>query len=112
MTPFASVAMLEKLALLKIALCRAPAFSSTSSACLGIASPVLSETPIRVLVSSSPLVNGVSPGSLCLPRLADQLRGFKTALRAALQLSFGVEIGCTASEGSARRQQTMSSFYR
>src|SRR5450756_2424099 len=30
MTPFASVAMLEKLALLKIALCRAPALSSAS----------------------------------------------------------------------------------
>src|SRR4029450_4270556 len=33
MTPFESVAMLEKLALLKIARCRAPAFRSTSSAC-------------------------------------------------------------------------------
>src|SRR4029450_5841321 len=33
MTPFASVAMLEKLALLKIARCRAPALSSASSAC-------------------------------------------------------------------------------
>src|ERR1035441_534692 len=31
MTPFASVAILEKLALLKIALCSAPAFSSASS---------------------------------------------------------------------------------
>src|ERR1700730_2473536 len=30
MTPFASVAMLEKLALLKIALCKAPAFSRAS----------------------------------------------------------------------------------
>jgi hypothetical protein len=30
MTPFASVAMLEKLALLKIALCNAPAFSRAS----------------------------------------------------------------------------------
>src|SRR5471032_845661 len=34
MTPFASVAMLEKLALLKIALCSAPAFSNAASACL------------------------------------------------------------------------------
>ena len=34
MTPFASVAMLEKLALLKMALCRAPARRSASSACL------------------------------------------------------------------------------
>ena len=33
-TPLASVAMLEKLALLKIALCKAPALSSASSACL------------------------------------------------------------------------------
>src|SRR5450759_3783145 len=33
MTPFASVAILEKLALLKIALCRAPALSNASSAC-------------------------------------------------------------------------------
>jgi hypothetical protein len=32
MTPLASVAMLEKLALLKIALCSAPAVSSTSEA--------------------------------------------------------------------------------
>ncbi len=32
MTPFSSVAMLEKLALLKIALCNAPALSSASSA--------------------------------------------------------------------------------
>ena len=31
MTPFASVAMLEKLALLKIAFCKAPVFSRASS---------------------------------------------------------------------------------
>src|ERR1700682_3081375 len=61
MTPVASVAMLEKLALLKIALCRAPAFRSTSSACFGMASPVLSETRIRVLVPSSPRVKVVLP---------------------------------------------------
>src|SRR5260221_261286 len=48
--------MLEKLALLKIARCRAPAFSSTSSACLReVTSPEPSETPIRVLVTSFPL---------------------------------------------------------
>src|SRR6478735_9243538 len=52
MTPFASVAMLEKLALLKIAFCRAPAFKSTSSACLReVTSPAQSETS-RVLVTS------------------------------------------------------------
>jgi hypothetical protein len=33
-TPLASVAMLEKFALLKIARCSAPALSSASSACL------------------------------------------------------------------------------
>src|SRR5260370_11787157 len=54
MTPFASVAMLEKLALLKIALCRAPAFSSTSSAWLYTAFSMLSESPIRVLVLQRP----------------------------------------------------------
>src|SRR6476619_5357346 len=55
-TPFASVAMLEKLALLKIARCRAPALSSASSACWReITSQAPSETPIRVLVTSFPL---------------------------------------------------------
>jgi len=34
MTPFAFVAMLEKLALLKIAFCKAPAFNNASSASL------------------------------------------------------------------------------
>jgi hypothetical protein len=39
MTPLASVAMLEKLALLKIALCRAPASTIDSSVCPGAALP-------------------------------------------------------------------------
>src|SRR6202045_1425764 len=65
MTPFASGAMLEKLALLKIAFCRAPAFSSTSSACLGeLTSPAPSETPIRVLVTSFPLAMVFASGNL------------------------------------------------
>jgi hypothetical protein len=34
MTPWASVAMLEKLALLKMARCRAPALSRAASACV------------------------------------------------------------------------------
>ena len=59
MTPFASVAMLEKLALLKIALCRAPAFSSVSSACLRAVLSVPSGTPIRVLASETrPFLQG------------------------------------------------------
>jgi hypothetical protein len=49
-TPFASVAMLEKLALLKIALCRAPAWSSASSACLRVEWSAASETSISVSV--------------------------------------------------------------
>src|ERR1700694_2952574 len=62
MTPFASVAMLEKLALLKIALCRAPAFRSTSSACLRkVTSPARSKTPILVLVASFPLAMVLPP---------------------------------------------------
>src|SRR4030088_2532117 len=40
MTPLASVAMLEKLALLKIARCRAPALSSTSSASAMVLGPM------------------------------------------------------------------------
>src|SRR3569623_1788947 len=42
MTPFASVAMLEKLALLKIALCSAPV-PSPSAACMGHLSPFVAE---------------------------------------------------------------------
>ena len=50
MTPFASVAMLEKLALLKIALCRAPAFSSASSACLRTAAPPAGPATVRLVL--------------------------------------------------------------
>src|SRR6476620_1945214 len=65
MTPFASVAILEKLALLKIAFCRAPAFSSTSSACLReVTSPAPPVTPIRVLVTSFPLAMVLPSGNL------------------------------------------------
>src|SRR5665647_2771841 len=56
MTPFASVAMHEKLALLKIARCRAPALSSASSACLRAVLSVPQDTPIRALASSFTLV--------------------------------------------------------
>src|ERR1700694_6312193 len=58
MTPFASVAMLEKLALLKIARCRAPAFSSTSSACWRKIAPAPLDTPFLDLVASFPLAMG------------------------------------------------------
>src|SRR5689334_13696859 len=60
MTPFASVAMLEKLALLKIARWRAPAFSNTSSACLRrVTSPAISETPI--VLESVPIAMALPP---------------------------------------------------
>src|SRR5450755_4526743 len=52
MTPLASVAMLEKLALLKIARWSAPAFSSASSACpCKLTSAALLGGPLFVLVA-------------------------------------------------------------
>src|SRR6266511_6233771 len=64
--------MLEKLALLKIAFCSAPAFSSTSSACLReVTSPAPSETPIRVLVTSFPLAMVLPSGNLYCPVRTD-----------------------------------------
>src|ERR1019366_5349648 len=77
MTPLASVAMLEKLALLKIALCRAPALSSVSSACWRAVLLVPSETPIRVLVSSFPLVIVLPPVTCTRRHLADRSRNLK-----------------------------------
>src|SRR5476651_1413441 len=100
MTPLASVAMLEKLALLKIALCRAPALSSVSSACWRAVLVVPSETPIRVLVSSFPLFIVLPPVTCTRPHLADRSRGFKITLRAVLQQSFGADIARTAYERS------------
>src|SRR5688572_30164515 len=49
MTPLASVAMLEKFALLKIARCRAPALSSVSSACILEVASAPSTGAFRVL---------------------------------------------------------------
>jgi len=61
MTPFASVAMLEKLALLKIARCSAPALSSASSARLRAVLSVTSKPSICVLVSTFLLVMVLPP---------------------------------------------------
>src|ERR1700687_2281862 len=73
MTPFASVAMLEKLALLKIARCGAPALSSAASACLRKVPPAPLETPILVLVASLAMV---------LPPVTDaRSRGTRLGLR-------------------------------
>src|SRR3954447_4150095 len=48
MTPFSSVAMLEKFALLKIAFCKAPAFSRTSSR----------RTSVTIFMAGGTLVGG------------------------------------------------------
>src|SRR6476619_1642390 len=56
MTPFSSVAMLEKLALLKIAFCSAPVFSRA-------ASRPTSVTPSAAAVSMAPTVSSEMAGS-------------------------------------------------
>jgi hypothetical protein len=61
MTPLASVAMLEKLALLKIALCRAPAWSSASSASLRAVLSAALVMPIRVLLLRLPMLMLLPP---------------------------------------------------
>src|ERR1035441_10860953 len=112
MTPLARVAMLEKLALLKIALCRAPALSSASSACWRAVLSEPAEIPIRVLVTSFRVVIVLPPVTCTRPHLADRSREFKITLRAVLQQSFGADIARTAYEGSVRLQQTELSFCR
>src|ERR1039458_6185235 len=98
MTPFASVAMLEKLALLKIARCRAPALSSASSACLrAVTSLAPSETPIRVVVTFVRLVM-VLPGNLYSFHLADRLHDFTITLRACLQQSLRADVACKVAQ--------------
>src|SRR5665213_1488110 len=76
MTPFASVAMLEKLALLKIALCRAPALSSASSVCLRTALPGPPVGPAGVFVPCSCLAM-LAPRLLVLAPIGEQLWQFK-----------------------------------
>src|SRR5476649_1546648 len=112
MTPFASVAMLEKLALLKIARCRAaPALSNASSGCLGAVLSVPPVTSIRVLITSFPLVMAL-PGTFYSSNLADRLRGLKIMLRASPQQSPGADVAYTAYEGSGRLQQRKFSSCR
>src|ERR1700685_4516726 len=68
MTPFSSVAMLEKLALLKIALCNAPALSSASSARLrGVASSIPGDDPL-------------TEGSMTAGKTTDRVRDIVHAL--------------------------------
>src|ERR1700693_4298680 len=64
MTPFASAAILEKLALLKIALCRAPALSSAAFAFLRkVGSPAPLEDAGPGLVACFPLTTVLAPVS-------------------------------------------------
>ena len=74
MTPLASVAMLEKLALLKIALCRAPALRSASSASFRAVLSEASKRPASVLVSSFPLVMVLPPITCAHPTQRIKLR--------------------------------------
>ena len=60
-TPLASVAMLEKLALLKIALCNAPALSSSSSARLR---SEMSREILDAPTTSPAALRGTTVGSL------------------------------------------------
>src|SRR5665213_3005357 len=112
MTPFASVAMLEKLALLKMALCRAPALSSASSACLRAVLSVLSDTPTRALVTSLSLVTAFVPGNLYshhwrMDSMKSKLR-CEQVFNRVFELLWRVRLY----EGSVRLQQTMLSFCR
>src|ERR1017187_10216120 len=75
MTPFASVAMLEKLALLKIARCRAPAFSSAAFAFLRkVRSPAPSEDAGPGLVACFPLATVLAPVTDAHFRTSDAIR--------------------------------------
>src|SRR6202162_4390847 len=74
MTPFSSVAMLEKLALLKIALCKAPAFSRaslrrTSVTTLSLLAAGMGEPPVCADMSAPPssLLTGVPSRIRCNP---------------------------------------------
>src|SRR5450631_1148256 len=63
MTPFASVAMLEKLALLKIALCRAPFFSRASWRRTSV-TPLGGRLPALVITDFLDMILNALQGSL------------------------------------------------
>src|SRR5712672_1053052 len=74
MTPFASVAMLEKLALLKIALCRAPAVSRASC-----------RRP-SVMTSTMPAASSIAPELRPFLDMAHLRPGMRSARRTREQL--------------------------
>src|ERR1700726_4860256 len=96
MTPLASVAMLEELALLKIALCRAPALSSASSACFGNAFALPSGTLVRVLVPSSPMSKLFLPVACAWPdwrsNYADSKLRCEQHFNGVLELKSGIRL--------------------
>src|SRR5258706_10593039 len=114
MTPFASVAMLEKLALLKIARCRAPALSSVSSACVReVTSPARSETPILVPAALSSLailaMVRTSRPALCVPAHGGNLRNGRachepqeTAMNSILRNALAASTVAIATQAAAQ----------
>ena len=64
-TPFASVAMLEKLALLKIALCSAPALTIDSWVRTGVAAPATGLEVFLAAVSAPDLGIGLPNSNQC-----------------------------------------------
>src|SRR6187399_3292866 len=69
MTPFSSVAMLEKLALLKIALCNAPASSSASSACFRAVTSSMDDLEAGQVQGLGPERQTILLGHGCFPGL-------------------------------------------
>jgi hypothetical protein len=88
--------MLEKLALLKIALCRAPALSSASSACFGKAFAAPSETLVRVPVASSAMIKLFLPVAYAWPdqrsNYADSKLQREQYFNGVLELKSGVRL--------------------
>src|SRR5580700_1576511 len=86
--------MLEKLALLKIALCSAPALSSASSACLGNAFAAPSGTLVRVPVASSAMIKLLLPVAYAWPdqraNYADSKLQREQRFNGVLELKSGV----------------------
>src|SRR5450631_4328106 len=97
MTPLASVAMLEKLALLKIALCRAPALSSASSAFWRTELSAPAEMPVRVFVPPFSPVMALPPVTCTcrippIARTTSRLRR-EQLFNGALELIWRVRLG-------------------
>src|SRR5688572_28180221 len=84
MTPLASVAMLEKLALLKIALCRAPVVSSASA----LRASTLASAASRWLLGRVGMLCGSRwmPSAVYFPRIASKLHVRQSSRHASLTM--------------------------